>query len=305
MTRDQLNPWRIARRAWRGLWLGLAFLGEQLRRLPGSRLVERFASWIAALLLVAALVSLAIWMAQRSPQRVSMADLTSGGLSYMQTWVIVSGDVRAERSAAPGYQYVLTDPAVPIAVLRISSQVELALGQTTVSGRLIGGAGRAYEGFGWVGQLRADPVLASEQSPPWVAIAFATCAVLLSLLARTSYPVFFSDEPWPSAPPTRRLRVGVRRDWPPTGNSTPGTLDLDRGGLVRLCFADGEVRPLRLYSTKSGVEIGRLHRLTGSEPALALRASAGDLTISFASAADRDGTYAALVASVALPGARG
>lgn len=140
MTQDQLNPSRIARGTWRGLLLGFAFLGEQLRRLPGFRLVERFSSWIAALLLGAAVVSLAIWMAQRSPQRVSMAELASGALSSMQTWVIVSGDVRAEQSAAPGYQYVLTDPAVPIALLHISSQVELPVGAAHGSG---GGLARA------------------------------------------------------------------------------------------------------------------------------------------------------------------
>ncbi len=219
----------------------------------------------------------------------------------MQTWIIVSGDVRAESSAAAGRQYVLTDPAVPIALPHILSPVELPEGETTVSGTLTGGAGRARDDFGWVGQLRADPVLASEQSPPWIAITLATCVVLVVLFAHASYPVLFSDEPRPIASPPRRLSVGVREDWPPARDGTPGTLELDPGAPVRLRFSGGEARPLRLHSAKSSVEVGRLHRLSGSEPALVLRVAAGDLTLSFASADDRDGAYAALVASAAMP----
>ena len=47
----------------------------------------------------------------------------------MQTWIIVSGTLQAESSTATGYRYVLTDPAVPNAMLRIDSQVALPVGE--------------------------------------------------------------------------------------------------------------------------------------------------------------------------------
>lgn len=55
MTRDRLSLWRIARTARQGLVLGLAFVGAQLRRLPGAGLVGRFLPLIVAVLLVGAL----------------------------------------------------------------------------------------------------------------------------------------------------------------------------------------------------------------------------------------------------------
>ena len=230
-----------------------------------------------------------------------MTELAAGALSPMQTWIIVSGDVRAESTAAAGFHYILTDPAVPNALLRITSRVELPVGQTTVSGTIIGGAGRALDDFGWLGNLRADAVPAHEQNPPWVVIALALCAVLVLLLARTSYPMFFRDEPKPPAAQPRRLHVGVRRDWPPTAGAVTGTLELDPRRPAQLHLADGETRQLRLHSAKSSLEVGGFHRLSSFEPALVLRAAGGDLTLTFASADDRDGAYAALLASLAMP----
>src|SRR4029453_10428373 len=115
---------------------------------------------------------------QRSPQRVSMAGLYAGDLSQMQTWIIVSGDLLEEASSSsPTHQYALTDASVPDAKLIVSSEVPLAAGQTTVSGILVGGTGGAQPGFGWVGQLRADPELAREPDPPWIAIGLVAAAV--------------------------------------------------------------------------------------------------------------------------------
>ena len=299
MTQDRLSLWRIARTARQGLVLGLAFLGAQLRRLPGAVLVERFSPLIVAVLLAGAVVSLGVWGAQKSPQRISLAELAVGALAPMQTWIIVSGDVRAQEHGGAGYVYRLTDPAALNASLRISSEIPLAEGWTTVSGRLLGGDARAPAGFAWLGSLLADPVLASEQSPPWIAIGLALIAVLMWLLAPTSYPVLFIDPPRPTAAPRRRLTVSVRHGWPPTGASTPGTLELEPGAPPELHVPGGETRQLRVHSAKSSVEPGRLQWLTGSEPVLVVRAARGDVTLSFASTDDRDRAHAALVASVA------
>lgn len=299
MTLDRHSPWRTARAARRGLVLGFAFVGAQLRRLPGAAIVERFASVILALLLLGALVSFTVWAAQRSPQRTSLSELAAGALSPMQSWIIVSGDVRLRQHAGAGYLYLLTDPAAPNASLTISSEAEMREGETTVSGTLLGGDARAQDGFAWLGNLRADPVLASEQSPPWIVIALAFVAVLLGLLAWTTYPVFSTEEPRPSAARPRRLAVGVRHDWPPTGASTPGTLELEPGLPPQLRLRGGETRLLRVHSAKSSFEVARLQWLSGSEPLVVIRAAGGDVTLDFASSADRDGAYAALVASAA------
>lgn len=299
MTRDRLSLRRIARTARQGLVLGLAFLGAQARRLPGAGLIERFLPLAVAVLLVASVVSLGIWGAQKSPQRISMAELEIGALAPMQTWIIVSGDVRRQQQPGAGYAYVLTDPAAPNASLMISSQVRLAEGKTTVSGTLLGGDARAQADFAWFGHLLADPVVASEQSPPWIAIALAFIGVLILVLAPTSYPVLFVDAPRSTAASAGRFPVSVRHEWPPTDASTPGTLELEPGAPLQLRLPGRETRLLRVHSAKSSVEVGRLQWVTGSEPVLVVRASAGDLTLSFASSDDRDGAYARLVASAA------
>jgi hypothetical protein len=217
----------------------------------------------------------------------------------MQSWIIVSGEVRLKQHSVVGYTYLLTDPAAPNASLTISSEAEIAEGETTVSGTLLGRDARAQPGFAWLGHLRADPVLASEQSPPWIAIILAFVGALVGLLAWTTYPVLFGDEPRPSAAPPRRLAVGVRKDWPPTRASTPGTLELEPGAPPQLRVRGADPRLLRVHSAKSSFEVARLQWLSGSEPLLVIRAAGGDVTLGFASSGDRDGAYAALVASAA------
>lgn len=280
--------------------LAFAVVGEQLRRIPGATIVQRFASLILVVLLICGLVSLGVWAAQKSPQRISLAELRDGALSPMQSWIIVSGDVRLKQHSVVGYSYLLTDPAAPNASLAISSDTELGEGRTTVSGTLLGGDARAQPGYAWLGHLRADPVLASEQSPPWIAIALAIVGVLVGLLAWTTYPVLFGDEPQPSGAPPARLAVRVRHDWPPTGASTPGTLELEPGAPPRLRLGGGETRLLRVHSAKSSFEVARLQWLSGFEPLLVIRAAGGDVTLGFASSGERDSAYAALVASAAV-----
>ena len=283
--------------------VAFAFVVEQLRRVPGARQIERRTPWVVSALMLAALVALSVWMAQRSPQRITFAELVGGDLSRMQTWIIVSGELSAAPVSTTQYRYTLTDPAVPNAILTVESQVELAVGQTTVSGTIVGGASRAQDGFGWVGQLRADSVLAKEPDPPWIAITLAAVALFIGLGSRTFYPRFFRQTSTVVDPETRTLQVGVRRDWPSSGGNgqvVPGTVVLRRGAPVEL-HVGSESQQVRLHSAHSSVEAGELRRLFSSEPALILRPSAGEVTVSFASPNDRDAAFAALMADVMTP----
>ena len=139
-----------------------------------------------------------------------MADLVAGDLSHLQTWIIVSGDLRDEGSSPPRYRYAMTDAGVPDAKLIVMSEIELPVGEATVSGILVGGTSGAQRGFGWLGQLRADSELAREADPPWIAIALVVLAAFIGIGARTSYPVFVSREVahLPEPRPTT-LTVGV------------------------------------------------------------------------------------------------
>ncbi|MGI8928337.1 MAG: hypothetical protein ACR2H0_02555 [Candidatus Limnocylindrales bacterium] len=280
-----------------------AFVVDQLRRLPGARQIERRTPWVVSALMLAALVALSVWMAQRSPQRITFPELVAGKLSRMQTWIIVSGELNAAPIPTTQYRYTLTDPAVPNAVLTVESQVELAVGQTTVSGTIVGGASRAQDDFGWVGQLRADSVLAKEPDPPWIAITLAAVGLFIGFGSRTFYPQYFRRVPRVVDPETKTLQVGVRRDWPSSGGNgqvVPGTVSLQRGEPVELRLGS-ESQQVRLHSAHSSVEAGELHRLFSSEPALILRPSTGQVTVSFASPNDRDAAFAALIADVMTP----
>ncbi|MEP7378758.1 MAG: hypothetical protein ABI725_04260 [Chloroflexota bacterium] len=285
----------------RALVLGISFVGDRLRRLPGAGLIERFSGLVFALLVIAAMLAGAVWASQKSPQRISLADLAVGGLAPMQTWIIVSGDVVAGASSAISHSYTLTDPGVPGARLLIASDVPLPVGRTTVSGKLIGGDARAPQGYDWVGHLDADPVAAQEQDPPWISIGLLACGLIVILIARTHYPVFFGDSPKRIAPSLARLPVGVRRGWSPRDVAVPGTLTIDPGQRVRLHTSDGETRELRLQSASSSIEVGRFQGVSGSEIMLRLVASGGDLALSFASADERDLAYGALAAAAAVP----
>lgn len=282
--------------------VALAFLVEQLRHLPGAREVERRAPWVVAVLMVAALAVLAVGMAEQTPQRISIADLVEGKLAPMQSWIIVSGELRAQQVSTTDHRYVLTDPTVPNAVIFVTSQNELPLGVATISGHLVGGTRRAQAGTGWVGQLRADPVITREPDPPWIAIALAAAALFVAVGSRTFYPMFFRQAPRVPAPAAKTMQVGVRRGWPPAaGPVVSGTLEVQRGAPVALRVPT-ETQLLRLHSPHSSVEVGELRRLFGSEPALVVRpATTEELTVSFASVDERDVAYAALVADVQRP----
>jgi hypothetical protein len=234
------------------------FLVAQLRKIPGAGFLERHVGLVLVLLLLGAVGALSVWMAQRTPQRVSLPQLAAGELAPMQTWIIVTGDLRAESATNDLFRYAMTDPATPDTTLFVTSEHELAVGRATVSGTLIGGDSRAPAGFPWIGQLRADPVLARESDPPWIAIGLAAVAVFLAAASRSSYPTFFGEAARSIQPAGAALHVGVRRHWPPTDEpATPATLAVAPGGLVALQSA-GVTEPLQIHSANSSYDVGSL-----------------------------------------------
>jgi hypothetical protein len=298
----------IWRRLSRPPIVGFAYLVSLLRRIPGAGWLQRHAGLVIGALLAVALVALSVSMAQRTPQRVTLPQLTAGELAPMQTWIIVTGDVTSEFSGTPTLRYKLTDPAAPDATLFVTSDHELAVGHTTVSGTLVGGNTKAAEGFGWLGQLRADPVLAREPDPPWLALGLAAIAVFIYAASRSSYPAFFSASPVAtSQPASSPLCVGVRRRWPPTDEpGAPATLSAAPGAPVQLRAASaGDAERLQIHSANSSYEVGTLQWLGRSEPVLALHPARGDVILSFDSSAERDSALAGLLADAGRERLRG
>ncbi len=258
--------------------------------------IERRSFWIGLLLVFVAVIAFTVWGSQRTPQRISMSGLVAGDLSRLQTWIIVTGDVREEGATSAGHQYAMTDPAVPDAKLIVTSDAPLPLGQTTVSGILVGGTSRAHEGFAWIGQLRADPALAREPDPPWIAITVLGAAVFIGLGARTSYPVFFAQAV-PIIPAERSvvLPVWVVPDGPRSSPEViPAELAVKPRESAELRVPGHEPQVLFLHSAHSSVAVGELRRLSRSDPALVVRPASGDLTLTFASVEDRDAAYAVI-----------
>jgi len=71
-------------------------------------------------------------------------------------------------------------------------------------------------------------------------------------------------------------------------NSEPGAADL--------VIDDGRPLTVRLHSAFTTVDVGVLHRLRGTSPALRVRSEDGHLTLAFASTRARDSAFAALSA---------
>ena len=270
--------------------------------MPVIGVLQKHSALVATVLFVAAFISLGVWLSQRSPQRVTMADLVAGNLSSLQSWIIVTGDLQQAATASEnGLRYNLTDPEVPNATLTVFSTAPLATGLTTVSGTLIGGRQAATLGYAWVGQMRADSMLAEEPGPPWLAGSLAGLAALWVIAGRTPYPVFFGSRSTTAAaresakPRSLNVRVRAERELS-DAQVVDGVLRLNAEGPVELRTPDFGNQQLRLHSAKTSLEVGELRSLKASQPALIVRPSTGELTISFANAADRDAAVAALVA---------
>lgn len=280
--------------------VAFAFVVQHLRRLPGGRLVARRASLVTTGLLLVAFVAFVAWGLQRAPQRVGLAELASGALSPMQSWIIISGELHEETSRTSDFRYRLADPAVPNATMIVVSSVELPVGPMTVSGTFLGPGERVPAGHRWVGQMRADPVMAQDLPPPWIAMVLAVAGVLVGAAGLVSYPMFFGQTPRSAAPPAMKVQVGIRRGPLATaGQVVPGTLDLQPGAPAGLSGSDADTETLRLHSVLTGAEVGELRHLASSEPALRLRRASEELTLSFASEDERDAAFAALLADAA------
>ena len=279
---------------------GLLFAAgvDQLRRLPGARPLGLLLRWLPLLLIVAALILGSLWALEISPQRMSLADLAAGKLGQYQSWVIVTGDLADEPGSTDSlHVYRLTDPDAPNAYLVVRNPVVEPLGRTTLSGHIEGGREPVPPGYAWSARLNADPALASELPPPWTAIALFATAALIILARRSSYPVFASEKPTEAFPATSALRVDVRSESGALGRgSVHGTLAFGSAapGAADLAMAGARVIPVRLHSAFTSVDVGVLHRLGGSAPALRVRSESDDLTLAFASRRERDSAFAAL-----------
>ena len=261
--------------------------------------VLRRGSLVAALLVVGAILAFMLWAATVAPQRVGMADLVSGKLSTMQSWIAISGELSGgEARNAGGYRYELVDPAVPNATMNVYSDVQLPLGATTISGTFGGPREPAPVGYRWIGTLHADPVFVPEPGPPWASILMLGGAVLLVGAGRVSYPMFFSQTPASQAPRSATIPVRIRRGpLPEAGDATPAELLVHAGRTGRAAHR-ARARRSSCGFTRSipAHEAGELRLLTGAEPALRVRHATDDLTISFRTHEERDTVYAALIA---------
>jgi hypothetical protein len=276
--------------------VAIAFVVEKLRQLPGVRAFGRHRVAIVTALLVLAAIAFIVWGLERAPQRLTLAQLANGELSPMQSWIIVSGELRNESSQPPRYLYRLTDPQAPNASMIVEATFELAPGWQTISGQYTGTRFGVPPGFNWVGYMEAEPIMAQEQPPPWIAMGLFGFALLIVVASRTTYPTFFRESPGRNERAASTLPVRVHESWPAPGEAVSGTLLFPPDGPVQLRSRDGEAVELRLHSPHTSADVGELRSLNSSEPALLLRRSTGELMLGFASRADRDASFTAVVA---------
>lgn len=284
-----------------------SFAVDRVRHLPGARVLGPATAWLARLCVLAAIVLLALWAAEVSPQRISLADLAAGKLGQFQTWIIVSGELgdEVQGSSASLRMYHLTDPAAQNAFLEVRSEHALAPGWTTLSGHIEGGREAVPVGYAWSARLDADPTLAPELPPPWTSIALLTLAVVIMLARRSSYPMFVPERPMDVPPPTSALRVLARadpREHARDATETAGTLSFtsEEPGAADLAIMGRRTLPIRLHSAFTRVDVGRLRSLGASRTALRVRSDDDDLVLLFASARERDSAFAALQAETQL-----
>jgi len=255
--------------------LAFGYVVARIRRVPGARFVAPFVPWLVRGAFLAAFVLLLLWMAEASPQRMSLADLAAGKLSPMQSWVIVSGELQEERGSVPGaYRYRLIDPATPNAYLDVRSAVEWPLGSTTLSGMILGGRDGVPGGYVWSAPFQADPVLADELPPPAIAFVLIGFGILVLAGRRTSYPMFVAETPAEVPPGWGLVNVIVHPEAATSSpRAQPATLDRDTGvGTGELRVQGSGPVPVRLHSAFTSVDVGELRGLRSSEPALRVRA---------------------------------
>ena len=287
------GPVRVVARA---LIVLLSFILEPIRRLSSSPEGARWQRWIAPALLLAAAVVFVRWGAEPSPEQISLADLAAGKLSQTQTWIVVSGMLsEAPADALSDDVYNLTDSAAPQARMLVRSDRPWPLGAATISGQLTGGQLQP-DGVTWFGQMQADDSFVPEAPPPLAAIALGLAGILVFVARRTSYPVYFSEQPTGTTATRRSVPATVTRlagrpvDVELEAMLEPGT----DGAPATLAVSGMEPFPLVFHSPTTGIDVGGLYALGRSVPVLRIRMPTINATIAFASRAERDGAYAAL-----------
>jgi hypothetical protein len=288
------------REAGRALIVLLAVALEPIRRLTRSPRGAGLQRWVAPALLLAAAVLILRWGAEPSPERVSLADLAAGKLSPTQTWIVLSGELSEAPADALGDRvYNLTDRSAPQASLLVRSGDPRPLGPTTISGQLTGWQLQP-DGVSWWGQLRADDRLALESPPPWAALALALAGVLVVVARRTSYPVYFSDEPTVTPGGIGSVPVAVTSlEGRPLEATPTAVLEHESDGNPATLVVNGmEPIPLVFHSPTTGIDVGELRELGRTVPVLRLRSLAMDTTIAFATREDRDAAFVALTADI-------
>jgi hypothetical protein len=274
------------------------FAVDALRHVPGARLAARVLPWLAGGLLAGGAILLAAYMSERSPQRVSLADLASHNLPATQHWFIVSGDLEEEQAVEGTYRYSLSDPATPHAYLILNSTTPWPVGRTTVSGHIDGFIPPLPPGEDWYADMRADPELAFERPPPWSAILLALSGLVIIAAMRSPYPMFVTRQARRAARATGLRHVVVRPDAERPGDGvTRGVLDLDvpPGTAPNLTIDDGRSVPVRVHSRLTSLRVGDLRTLTTREPVIRVLSASGDMYLGFQSPGERDAVAATLL----------
>jgi hypothetical protein len=278
--------------------LVILFSVDKLRHLPGARFLGRFVPWLAAFLIAGSAILLAAYMSERSPQRVSLADLASHRQPASQHWFIVSGDLQVEQAVEGSYRYILTDPATLHAYLIVNSTVPLPVGQTTVSGRIDGFIPPQPPGEDWYADIRADLQLAIERPPPWSAILLVLTGLAILAGIRSPYPMFVVRHAQRVAQATGSRQVFVRPDAEHPGDGVmEGVLHLDvaAGFAPELTIDNRRSVLVRVHSRLTSLRIGELRTLTTRQPVIRVLSASGDMYLGFRSPIERDAVVATLL----------
>lgn len=271
---------------------------ERVRRLPGARIAAPLVPWLAAAMFLGAGFLLAGYMAEHSPQRVSLADLRAHNLSSIQEWFIVTGDLQEEQALPDDYRYTLTDAAAPNAYLIVQSGHPWPEGHTTVSGRISGYVPFLPPDEPWYASMRADDELAIERPPPWTTMLLTLAGVFLLAARRSPYPMYVATSVERAARANGTVAVTVHPDAEQPGMGVvKGALELgDTAGTnPTLRTVDGRAVPVRVHSRLTSVRVGELRTVTSREPVIRLLSASGDLYVGFRSRAERDAVAATLL----------
>ena len=288
------GPVRVVARA---IIVLLSFILEPIRRLTSSPGGARWQRWIAPALLLAAAVVFVRWGAEPSPEQISLADLAAGKLSQTQTWIVVSGNLsEAPADALSDHVYDLADPSAPQARMLVRSDRPWPLGAATISGQLNGGQLQP-DGVTWLGQMQADDLFVPEAPPPLAAMALALAGILVFVARHTSYPVYFSEQATGTVGTRGPVPVTVTRlaGRPIDANLSAVLEPGAYGAPASLVVAGMEPFRLIFHSPTTGIDVGALWSVGQSVPVLRVRTPAINATMAFASRAERDGAFVALI----------